>query len=240
MAKYSKTFYESQSIESVKNAENILPLVIDIINPKSVLDVGCGVGAWLSVFKKLGIENIKGIDGEWVLEDQLLIHKDEFIRDNLENPSEIKKEYDLVVSLEVAEHLSQEHGQNFIKFLTSCSKVVLFSAAIPNQGGTNHINENWPSYWINIFKKCDFVPVDCIRNNIWQNENIAPVYKQNIFLFVEKSIYHNFKHLNSNLPANLVHPETYILTTNNIYWKLRKKLAEIKIIHKLYNKLSKK
>ncbi len=51
---YNKTFYDNQEKGSLNSAKIIVPIVMDIVKPKSVIDVGCGVGTWLSVFKQLG------------------------------------------------------------------------------------------------------------------------------------------------------------------------------------------
>jgi hypothetical protein len=61
--------------------------------------------------------------------------------------------------------------------------VVLFSAAIPFQGGTHHLNEQWPDYWAALFKNHDYVPIDCIRRGIWGNQQVEWYYAQNVLLF---------------------------------------------------------
>lgn len=163
MDKYDEKFYNMHKDEMLLSAENMLPFIMDIFNPKSVIDVGCGVGSWLYVFKKLGVDEILGLDGEWVSKEQLLIPEENFIATDLENPKDINRKFDLAMSLEVAEHLSPSNARQFIKFLTDKSSVVLFSAAIPGQGGTNHVNEQWPEYWNEIFKEYGFQILDIIR-----------------------------------------------------------------------------
>lgn len=96
-----------------------------------------------------------------------------------------QKKFDLVQSLEVAEHLYAEYAGNFIDLLCALSDVVLFSAAIPHQGGDNHFNEQPPGYWDKFFKKNGFVCFD-FREKLWENTNIDAVYRQNILFYVHK------------------------------------------------------
>lgn len=180
---YNENFYETLKQGSRRSAKEIVPLVLELIQPKSVVDVGCGLGSWLSVFKDHGIECV-GIDGDYVNMDQLEISPEEFQPCALDTPLKLDRRFDLVVSLEVAEHLRAESATTFITSLTDLGPVVLFSAAIPLQGGTNHVNEQWPGYWAALFQERGYLAIDCLRRKIWNNENVEPWYAQNILLFV--------------------------------------------------------
>ncbi|MDR3292467.1 MAG: class I SAM-dependent methyltransferase, partial [Methanobrevibacter sp.] len=166
MGHYNDNFYEIHEKGSLKSSKEILPLIMNLIEPNTVIDVGCGVGTWLSTFESLGVKKILGIDGDHVNREKLYINKDNFLVANLENIHGIREKdnqinkFDLAMSLEVAEHLSENVAHDFIEYLTSKSDIVLFSAAVPGQGGTHHINEQWPEYWIKIFKENGFEVVD--------------------------------------------------------------------------------
>jgi hypothetical protein len=95
--------------------------------------------------------------------------------------------FDLAVCLEVAEHLPASSAEAFVKFLTGLAPVVLFSAAIPGQGGTNHINEQFLSYWVKLFSQSGYHPLDVIRPIIWNDERVPFWYRQNIILFANDS-----------------------------------------------------
>lgn len=213
MTIYNGKFYDNQEKGSLNSAKEILPFIMDILEPQSVIDVGCGVGTWLSVFKELGVNDIVGIDGEWVDKERLYIPQENFSVSDLEDPIQINRKFDLTISLEVAEHLSAEKADNFVKYLVSKSPAILFSAAIPFQGGTNHINEQWPEYWIEIFKKYDYQVIDCIRGTNWWNNNIDFWYIQNIFLFIKKTHpkIEKLKKIEreSKQPYSIVHPVLY-------------------------------
>ncbi len=183
---YTEDFYGALREGSRRSAREIVPLVLELIQPKSVVDVGCGLGSWLSVFKDLGIGECLGIDGDYVNTDRLEISQEVFQPFALDAPLRLDRTFDLVVSLEVAEHLPAESARTFIASLTDLGFVVLFSAAIPLQGGTNHVNEQWPGYWAQLFQERDYLAIDCLRKKIWNNENVEPWYAQNILVFVRR------------------------------------------------------
>ncbi|OGL65844.1 hypothetical protein A3B21_00110 [Candidatus Uhrbacteria bacterium RIFCSPLOWO2_01_FULL_47_24] len=203
-------------LDSLKSAKIIVPIILDLIQPQSVVDVGCGTGEFLSVFKEQGIKNIFGIDGPWVNKEKLCIPKEFFQHADLEKPVSIDKKFDLAISLEVAEHLSKDSVSTFVQTLTDLSPIIVFSAAIPFQGGIHHINEQWPEYWAELFAKKDYAPIDCIRKQIWNNEEVSFWYAQNILLFARK----DYLKANSKLKKefeqtelsalSLVHPKQYL------------------------------
>lgn len=182
-------------------AEEMVPFILDFYNPKTVLDVGCGLGTWAYVFKQRGI-NVIGLDWDGVNRDLLEIEKSEFIPTDLEKGFQLKEKFDLIICLEVAEHLSQDSSDIFIKSLVNHSDVILFSAAIPNQGGDNHVNEQPFQYWINKFSSHKFDFYDCFRDKFWQNEKIEWWYRQNMFLVSNKDF--NFKKVKN--PNLHIHP----------------------------------
>ena len=215
---YTAEFYKNQMGGSYKSAKIVLPFVLDIVpSPiKSAVDFGCGKGTWLAALQELGVDEIKGYDGDWVDTGSLVIPAESFSAVRLDTKISLEKRYDMAISLEVAEHLPEESAHIFVKTLTSASDIILFSAAVPYQGGTNHINEQWPEYWFNIFKEFDYIGVDCLRNSIWKNSEIAVWYRQNIFLYVKKDIVNKIK-INNNLGCikNIIHPELYISKQQN-------------------------
>lgn len=219
---YTESFYQSQQQGSLRSAEIIVPLLINLINPKSIIDIGCGVGTWLSVFKKMGVEDILGVDGEWVNRRMLKIPDNCFLTHDMTQPLQLSRKFELVMSLEVAEHLPKEYAELFIDSLTRLAPVVLFSAAIPFQGGANHVNEQWPDYWAALFKAKEYEVIDCIRKHIWDNDKIKYWYAQNTLIFSNiEYIKSNTLLLNefnntSKKMLSLVHPQHYLLAYNNM------------------------
>ena len=218
---YDENFYRAQKDGSFKSASIILPLVAEFVRPRNVIDVGCGVGTWLAVWKKISGAEIYGIDGDYVDRSQLFIDEENFYPLNLESRIVAEGRFDLAESLEVAEHLSPARADSFVEDLTKLSDVILFSAAIPAQGGTNHVNEQWQSYWAEKFLRFGYVAVDCIRPKIWQNVNVWAHYCQNILIYVKSTELYRYpelqdfylKHRDATI-YDLVHPTTYFIKVN--------------------------
>src|SRR5438128_1549978 len=128
---YMPGFYRAHEEGSEKAARAIVPTILDLIKQRSVVDVGCGTGICLAIFRELGVEEILGLDGAWVGEKQLRIPRDRFIVADLTKPLPVQREFDLVVSLEVAEHLPPPHAETFVESLTRLGPVVLFLGGYP-------------------------------------------------------------------------------------------------------------
>ncbi|MDJ1177714.1 methyltransferase domain-containing protein [Roseofilum sp. BLCC_M91] len=213
---YDREFYKTQQQGSIQSAQVVVPMIMDLIQPKSIIDVGCGVGTWLSVFNQCGIDDYLGIDGAYVDPKMLMIPQDKFQTFKPEQPIDLSREFDLVVSLEVAEHILPNYAQDFVKTLTELGPVVMFSAAIPYQGGTGHVNEQWPEYWQDYFRKYGYVVFDVIRAKIWNDEAVEPWYRQNILLYIREDFTDRYPQVKKeierkqSLPLALVHPETYL------------------------------
>jgi SAM-dependent methyltransferase len=183
---YTKEYYQALREGARKSAEAIVPLVMGLLHPRSVIDVGCGDGTWLSVFRQFGAREILGIDREYVTGEILEVPEKEFLSHDLRLPLWMDRKFDLVVSLEVAEHLPGEHAETYVDSLTRLGPAVLFSAAVPYQGGTEHVNEQWPDYWVELFGRKGFVVLDPIRKQIWGHAGIDWWYSQNILMFMKR------------------------------------------------------
>ena len=187
---YNEEFYNEQKDASYKSAEAIIPIFMDAFNPRSVNDIGCGAGGWLHVFQKCGVNTIYGYDVNELTADKYFIDK-KHIKTNTDFSSvnfKIQEKSDILICLEVAEHLQDEVADSFILEILSASPVIIFSAALPGQTGVNHINEQPPWYWREKFNKFGYTEVDFIRPQILRNENICWWYRQNITCFVRPGV----------------------------------------------------
>ena len=185
--RYTKTFFDDMLPESLSSAKVVVPLVIDLLHPRSVVDVGCATGAWLSVFREQGVTNILGLDGAYVNAQDLLIPTDCYQSTDLSTPFALDKQRDLAVSLEVAEHLSSSSARSFVGSLCRLAPLILFSAAIPGQGGNHHVNEQWPEYWRRLFADHNYRMFDPLRPILWHDERVASHYRQNMYLFIHEA-----------------------------------------------------
>lgn len=183
---YGKAFYEHRSSNTRRAAAAVLELVAEQIGLASVIDIGCGTGTWLSEAAKLGSERVVGVEGDWVTGPMLDSQEIDLVTADLEEfDVNLNEKFDLAISLEVAEHLSEERGMQLVRELCVLSDHVLFSAAIPGQGGKGHKNEQWQSYWADLFAANGFAPVDLVRPRIWNDYTIPYWYRQNCLLYVK-------------------------------------------------------
>jgi SAM-dependent methyltransferase len=209
---YDEKFFEVNRRGGRQAANMVVPIVLELLAPRSVCDVGCGAGSWLAVFKEQGVEDVVGVDGDYVPPAQLDIPAEQFLARDLAAGLELERRFDLAMSLEVAEHLPPEAGSGFVDTLANLAPAVLFSAAIPNQGGRNHVNEQWPDYWEGEFGRSDYVAVDCIRPRIWKRPGVHFWYRQNIILFVSRELLDGRPPLKEEYersrsrPLSVVHP----------------------------------
>ncbi len=181
---YNRTFFAEIGLASMGSARVIVPLLLELVHPESVVDVGCGTGAWLAVCKELGVSRVTGLDGDYVDRHALLIKDSEFVPTDLRRPWAIDETFDLALCLEVAEHLPKRSARQLVDSLCHLAPAICFSAAVPGQGGLEHQNERWFAYWEDLFKTAGFTALDPVRPQIWQDRRVAWYYRQNCFVFV--------------------------------------------------------
>ncbi len=179
---YDDRFYMGEA-QSLASARPISRLVCELLNPRSVVDVGCGWGAWLLAFEECGVARLCGIDGDYINRERMLIDPECFISRDLARPFEIPDTFDLAICLEVAEHLPDRSGRNLVRALTAAAPIVVFSAAVPSQGGSDHVNEQWPSYWRALFQSEGFRMFDPVRPRIREHANVQWWYRQNLVVY---------------------------------------------------------
>lgn len=173
---YKQDYYDTATLES---ARLVLPYVVNRYKPGSAIDVGCGDGAWLAELKRLGVGKVRGIDGPHVT--QSFIGPDEFITADLLQPLPDRLgTFDLALCLEVAEHLPESMADRLVDYLASLSKTIIFSAAIPGQGGHGHTHMKFPSYWVEKFSRRGYRPSDWLQREVWNDDRIQVWYRQNI------------------------------------------------------------
>lgn len=213
---YGKAFYDELNEGSYRSAQKIIAIADRLFKPASVLDVGCGAGYWLKVWKEeTNATAILGVEGSYMDSSLFELDKKYLLTADLKEPLKLNQRYDLVTSMEVAEHIPEENAGTFIQNLTDAGDIILFSAAIKGQLGTYHINEQMPEYWAEKFKQHNYIAVDYIRPKIWNDTSIQYWYRQNTLLFIKESRLAEFPELQAVAaitdPAYLtrIHPEKY-------------------------------
>ncbi len=182
MRHYSKVFYAWQRAGSHNSARRILPIVFEAVRPRTLADVGCGVGAWLDVARGLGAAAV-GYEGAWVKSLPLVYPGLDIRAADLEQRLQPGERFDLAISMEVAEHLTPGRADSFVADLVALAPHVLFSAAVPGQGGNNHVNEQWQSWWAERFADHGYGPRDIVRPAVRSDRSVAYWYRQNTVLY---------------------------------------------------------
>ena len=223
---YDQQFFESIDEGSHRSALKVAPLVLNAFSKQihTVIDVGAGSGAWTKTFLDEGLR-VTSVDGAYAREQYEGVRNaypnHVFVESDLSHSilPERPPRFDLAVCLEVAEHLPGDRAAGFVKELCGLADAVLFSAAIPYQGGTEHINEQWMAYWAKLFREQHFQSCDFLRTEIWNDVDVEWWYKQNIILFLNRRgvrilspRYRSF--CNDQLPLSMVHPEAYLWTNH--------------------------
>jgi SAM-dependent methyltransferase len=177
---------------SPTSAAVVAPLLEELVHPTSVLDVGCGIGAWIEAFDPgiatLGIDELdpSNVAGHYQQVD-------------LAQPFDVGR-FDLALCLEVGEHLQPTEAPTLVASLVRAAPVVAFSAAIPGQYGFGHVNLQWPDYWAELFEAHGYRQFDAIRARIWDDDRVAWWYRQNLFLYAAE------QEFESRPPTHFVHP----------------------------------
>jgi SAM-dependent methyltransferase len=184
--RYDHKFFAYQQIGSLRSARAVAPTLLRHLRPASVLDVGCGAGAWVAAYAEAGASDVTGVDGPYLRSDQLLFDHSNFRAVDVSSPFRLGRCYDLVQCLEVAEHLPPAASETLVDNLVAHAPMVVFSAAPPGQGGENHVNERPYEYWRNLFAARGYPLFDFIRPRIHRWDCVECWYRYNMLLFVHE------------------------------------------------------
>ncbi|MGV8831224.1 MAG: class I SAM-dependent methyltransferase [Devosia sp.] len=181
---YPADFYQNRRVHTAHAAQGLLAALPADLPRASIADIGCGTGTWLAAALASGSTTALGLEGDWVTASMLDDPRIALTQHDLEKPFTAPR-VDLAISLEVAEHLSPARALGFVADLVALAPAVLFSAAIPGQGGVGHTNEQWQSWWAAHFASHGYTAHDVIRPAIWADDAIPAWYRQNAVLYLD-------------------------------------------------------
>lgn len=216
---YDNEFFDYVEIGARRSARRFIPLLLEHFTLHSVLDVGCGRGVWLNEWQQQGVTDICGIDGDYVDLNKLDIPKNRFKAANLAEPLHLGRKFDLVQSLEVAEHIPANHADTFVENLVAHGDLVLFSAAPPGQGGEFHVNEQEYSYWRDKFARHHYYLIDFMRPLVIAQGDIEPWYRYNTLVFVNTQ---SLPSLPAHLRASMADPQAPVADYAPLSWRIRR------------------
>ena len=180
---YGLDYYVEKDAGWSAAAAAIVPAMLRYFPAASVVEFGCGTSATLAAFSQLAGAEVLGVDGAHVPRQMLHIPAEQFQTADLLTLADVGRRFDVSCSLEFAEHLPSERAVGFVELLVRAAPVVLFSAAIPGQGGLGHVNEQRQSWWAALFARHGYVPVDCIRPALWGVPDAPWYYAQNALVY---------------------------------------------------------
>ena len=212
------TFAETVSVEDsprLRPARVVLQNLFGFSQPTSVIDVGCGDGAWLQAAREEGAETVFGVCDGTVRPG---LPEGAFLEAGLSQPgfaafvAEARGSvpFDLAIALGVAEVLPFERSAGFVEELCGLSDVVLFAAAPPLQD--NHPNGQWPEFWGLHFRRCGFRCFDLLRLEFWANPDVEWRLSQNLLVFVREAspAFSRFPFEAMDGPLSLIHPALWV------------------------------
>jgi SAM-dependent methyltransferase len=201
----------TRGLHTVSGAKAAFAQIFAAGSPESVLDVGCGVGTWLRAASDCGAREIFGVDGVEISSDLFVVPRESIKIVDLNEPLSLGRRFDLVISLEVAEHLEPENAHIIVDTLTRHGDTILFAAAAPGQAGIHHVNCQWPSYWQSKFNERGFACSDEVRWKLWEDSSIEPWYRQNMMMVTKSASAGQEPRL-----RNVIHPDCLYLFADTL------------------------
>lgn len=221
---YTNKYFEYIEEGSVPSARAVSGALMPLLRPTSLLDVGCGRGAWLEQWHKAGVTDYFGVDGPYVDTAELRIPAERFARHDLSRPLDLGRRFDLVQSLEVAEHLPRAAAQTFVENLVRHGDTILFSAAVVGQGGEHHVNERPLEYWRALFRAEGYAAYDLVRPLIAGRNDVEPWYRFNTILYCTESASERLPRVAA---ATQIAEEDRIHEGGDLSWALRRALVRL-------------
>lgn len=221
---YSDTFFNYIEQGSISSAEAVVAVLRRAAAIDSVVDVGCGRGAWLKVWKDQGVADVLGIDGDYVNRATLLVADGEFRAVDLSARFTAGRRFDIATSFEVAEHLPPAASEGLVDSMVGLSDVIAFSAAVVGQGGENHINERPLEFWRRLFEQRGYTCFDVVRPQVRGNQAVMPWYRNNILLYANGE---GQRRLSQEALRTRVSAGTALAREGGLAWLARRTLVRV-------------
>jgi SAM-dependent methyltransferase len=208
--RYPAGFFDEHRDATLESARVVVPVLEQLLPITRVVDIGCGSGCWLRAFADIGITDYVGVDSAPAATRGAVVSEERIISHDLCRQLDLGRRFDLAVCVEVAEHLPESAAPTLVDTIVRHAPAVLFSAAIPGQGGRAHVNEQWPVYWARLFSRHDYRVADVLRPRLWNERRVSWWYRQNMMLFLAPGT--DITELAASYasdPLPLVHPELF-------------------------------
>lgn len=191
----------------------IVPRIVELLAPASVVDLGCGVGSFLAAFRDAGVTDVHGVD-LCAFDPALFVVDPSLVdRGDLNDPVDLGRRFDLAMSLEVGGYL-RDHDV-LVDSLVRHAPVVVFSAAVPSQDLLHQHHGAFPSAWAARFERRGYEVFDVFRPALWDDDRLPFWFRQNLLLFVDRDHLDNHPGVAAAAtgpgPLDIVHPALYTM-----------------------------
>ena len=190
--------------------------VLPFVEPagKQIVDFGCGQGDWLLEAQALGAACVLGLE-TYALEAGAALPVPSITAD-LTLPVALGRRFDVALCLEVGEHIEERHADTLVASLCAAAPLVLFSAAVPGQGGIGHVNEQPPGYWSAKFGAHGLACFD-FRREIWADPQVEPWYAMNVLAYASpRGIPDALRPYRAAEPLHLLHPAIFAARASSV------------------------
>lgn len=129
----------------------IAETIVAELSPRTVLDAGCGVGILVGALRRLGVD-AKGLD----ISEFAISQVPEELREHCRVASvtdDLGGRFDLIVCIEVLEHIGDAAAQEAVANLCSHTDSVLFSSTPDDFTDPTHRNVQPTEYWAEVFAR---------------------------------------------------------------------------------------
>lgn len=216
---YSNEFFDYIDGGARRSAQRMIKVVQPWLKAQSVIDLGSGRGVWLREWMGAGVTDVLAADGDYVDRDRLAVPTESFHACDLTQSLDLGRRFDLAQSLEVGEHLPQSASETLVESLTRHSDRVLFSAAVPGQGGEFHINERPLSFWQGLFVARGYSAFDCVRPSLKDADDVENWYRYNTILYANEA---GKKDLPPEVLATEIPHGSEVQNNGHLAWRLRR------------------
>lgn len=221
---YGNDFIACQQFGSLPSARTVVPIVLTHLKPLTILDVGCGAGAWVAAYDEAGASYVIGVDGDHIRPEQLLFDAARFRVADVASRFRLERTFDLVQCLEVAEHVPPSASETLVDNLVAHAPVVVFSAAPPGQGGENHINERPYGYWRDLFEARSYALFDFLRPRIRFHAHVERCYRYNLLVYVRHDAIDS---LEPSVAATRVDAQAAVPDIAPVGWRMRRRMLSV-------------
>lgn len=217
--RYHGPFHNGPRAISRRSARAVVPLLVKSVDPKSVIEIGSG--EWLSAFRELGLSDLLRVDGAWATDTHADLPATAFHGHDLAQPLHLCRRFDLALCLGLAERLDVESAQSLVESLTRLAPVVAFSTVPPSQDGKRRLNEQWQSYWTDLFDAQEYEPFVALRHALWENDDVELSCRQTLICFCARNRPELIERLgelerDTRAPVDVVHPDLHLKISGDL------------------------